>query len=237
MSDKSSFPGFPRECLTFFRELRRNNNRVWFEEHRAGFERAVMDPARSFVVAMGARLERIAPGVHADPRVDRSIFRIFRDTRFSPDKTPYKTNLGLWFWEGEGPRTECSGFYVHIEPGSFFLGVGVYVFPRDLLDAYREAAVDPRHGKALGKAVRDCLRVPGCSIGGRHYKRVPRGHDPQHANAELLLHTGLYAGTDGMPPRELFTPRVLDICEEQFAALLPLHGWLLALTERARAER
>jgi uncharacterized protein (TIGR02453 family) len=237
MSDKSAFPGFPRACPAFFRELQRNNNRVWFEAHRDEYERVVLDPARAFVVAMGARLERIAPGVQADPRVDRSIFRIFRDTRFSPDKTPYKTNLGLWFWDGDGARTGCSGFYFHVEPGNFFLGVGIYMIPPDLLDPYREAVVDPRHGKTLRRAIRDCLRVPGCEIGGRHYKRVPRGYDPEHPNAELLLHTGLYAGTSMGPPRELYTPRILDLCEERYAALMPLHRWLRAMIARARDER
>ncbi len=237
MPTAPAFPGFPRACPTFLRQLQRNNNRAWFEEHRDEYERVVLDPARAFVVAMGMRLARIAPGAQADPRVDRSIFRIFRDTRFSPDKTPYKTNLGIWFWDGDGPRSGCSGFYFHIEPGNFFLGVGIYVIPPTLIDAYREAVVDPRHGKALQRAIRDCLRVPGCSIGGRHYKRVPRGYDAEHPSAELLLHTGLYAGTSTGLPRELYTPRILDLCEERFAACLPLHRWLVALAKRARAAR
>jgi uncharacterized protein (DUF2461 family) len=70
-----------------------------------------MKPARQFVLAMGEQLRQIAPGVHAEPEVNRSIFRIHRDTRFSKDKTPYKTNLELLFWEGEGHRMECPGFY------------------------------------------------------------------------------------------------------------------------------
>jgi uncharacterized protein (TIGR02453 family) len=153
MPARSSFPGFPRECPAFFKGLERNNNKVWFEQHRHEFDDHVMEPARTFVVEMGARLRRIVPAVHADPRVDRSIFRIFRDTRFSPDKTPYKTHLGLWFWEGDGPRMECSGFYFHLEPKNVFVGVGIYMFPKGFLDAYREAVVDARHGKALRRAV------------------------------------------------------------------------------------
>ena len=86
-----------------------------------------MTPARLFVGEMGARLKKLSPGVQADPRVDKSIFRIFRDTRFSRDKTPYKTHLGIWFWEGDGPRMECSGFYFHLDPPKLMNGSGTPV--------------------------------------------------------------------------------------------------------------
>jgi uncharacterized protein (TIGR02453 family) len=237
MPARSTFPGFPRECPAYFKGLQRNNNRVWFEQHRPDFEKHVLDPARAFVVEMGARLKHIAPDIHADPRIDRSIFRIFRDTRFSPDKTPYKSHLGIWLWEGDGPRMECSGFYFQLEPKNFILGAGVYMVPPGMLDSYREAVVDPRHGKTLRRAVQACLEVPGCTIGGRHYKRVPRGYDPQHPNAELLLHTGLWAGTTEPLPATLYTPAIVEQCYERFAAALPMHRWLRDMIGRARAER
>jgi len=237
MPVRATFPGFPRECLVFFKELKRNNNKVWFEQHRSDYEVQVLDLARAFVVALGTRLQRIAPKIHADPRIDRSIFRIFRDTRFSPDKTPYKTHLGLWFWEGDGPRMECSGFYFELEPKKLFLGAGVYWVPPSMLDFYRQAVVDPRHGQALRRAVQACLAVPGCTLGGQHYKRVPRGYDPQHPNAALLLHTGLWAGTNESLPTTLSTPAIVEYCYERFAALVPMHRWLRDMITRARAER
>lgn len=131
-------PTFPRYVI----DLARNNNTAWFAAHKADYDEYVLRPARLFIMEMGDRLHTIAPGINADPRVNRSIFRIYRDTRFSRDKIPYKTHLGIWFWEGVAPRMECSGFYFHLEPGHLTLGSGMYRFPEGLLDKFREYATD-----------------------------------------------------------------------------------------------
>jgi len=227
------FAGFPRECLEFYRRLERHNDKTWFEDHRSDYEQHVLAPARAFVAAMGAKLQRIAPGLHADPRVDRSIFRIYRDVRFSSDKSPFKTNLGIWLWEGTGLRMECSGFYLQIDAREAYLGTGIYMFPKRLLEAYRAAVLDAKRGPALSRAARACERVAGCSLGGRQYKRVPRGCDPGHARAEFLLHGGLYAGVNPGLPEQLFTPGAIDYCAGLYKSMLPIHRWLLELTEHA----
>ena len=107
----SSFPGFSKESVQFYKSLSKNNDKRWFEEHKADYEQFVLAPAREFVVVLGEKLRKIAPQIHAEPKINQSIFRIYRDTRFSRDKSPYKTNLGIWLWEGVGKRMECSGFY------------------------------------------------------------------------------------------------------------------------------
>jgi uncharacterized protein (TIGR02453 family) len=101
MAGNTGFNGFPKECIEFFRDLEKNNDKRWFEQHKEQYEKQVQTPSRYFVVDLGRKLQKIAPNVVADPRVNRSLFKIHRDTRFSPDKTPFKTNLGLWLWEGE----------------------------------------------------------------------------------------------------------------------------------------
>ncbi|MBW1712100.1 MAG: DUF2461 domain-containing protein [Deltaproteobacteria bacterium] len=128
------FGGFPRECLEFYQDLASNNNRQWFADNKDRFDETVMEPARQFVVDMGRRLAPVFPGIVAQPKVNKSIFRINRDTRFSRDKSPYKTHLGLWFWQGPGKRMESSGFYFHLEPGRLMLGAGLYKFPKHLLE-------------------------------------------------------------------------------------------------------
>ena len=110
ITDNSEFKGFPEECVEFYRDLSKNNNKVWFKEHKNDFEEYVIKPARDFVFEMGERLQIIAPGINADSRFNRSLFRINRDIRFSRDKTPYKTHLAVWFWGGSGKRMESSGF-------------------------------------------------------------------------------------------------------------------------------
>ncbi|MEW6264921.1 MAG: DUF2461 domain-containing protein [Thermodesulfobacteriota bacterium] len=233
MIEAREFTGFKPETLRFFRDLAANNDKLWFESHRSEYEEHILTPARSLVLVLGRRLRKTAARVQADPRVNQSLFRLNRDTRFSRDKTPYKTHLALWFWEGPGPRMECSGYYFHLEPQRLMLGAGVYRFPDRMIEEYRRSVVHPKHGPALAKALD---RVTGgglFTIGGRHFKKTPRDFDPSHKNADLLLYNGLYAGTETPVPEELFSDLLVDYCLDRFEKMRPLHQWLLALTQRA----
>jgi uncharacterized protein (TIGR02453 family) len=226
------FSGFPRECFRFYRELAKNNTKQWFEQHKGDYEAHVLDPARRFVLAMGERLARLSPAINADPRVDRSIFRIYRDARFSRDKRPFKTNLGIWLWEGNGKRMESSGYYVMMEPDTIMLGVGIYMFPKEHMKEYRDSVVHPKHGAALARAVKAVLKKEEYGLGGEFYKKVPRGYPADHANAALLLHNGLWAGLETKVPKEAHTPGFVDYCYRHFANLYPIHEWLYDLTRR-----
>lgn len=115
------FSGFPGGTLDFFRALRENNTRAWFDGHRADYERFYVEPAREFVLAAGERLRPLVPAIHAEPRILGSIFRINRDTRFSKDKRPYKDHLDFWFWEGDR-QAAVSGFFARVSPD--FVGIG-----------------------------------------------------------------------------------------------------------------
>jgi uncharacterized protein (TIGR02453 family) len=93
----TAFAGFPPEGLAFLEGLGRDNTKAYFDAHRATYESALLEPAKAFVVALGEELRaRVSPGIRAEPRVNGSILRINRDTRFSADKTPYKDHLDLW---------------------------------------------------------------------------------------------------------------------------------------------
>lgn len=229
MAGQAEFSGFTKETVRFYTALRKNNNRDWFAANRETYERHVMAPARLFVAAMGERLRSIVPGVVAVPAVNKSIFRINRDTRFSLDPSPYKTNLGLYFWDGARSRMESAGFYVGLEPPDIMLGGGMYVIPDALLGRYRKAVVDPKRGAELAKIVAALRAIPGCAVEGAHYKRVPAGFDPGHKNAELLKHKGLYAGFGTKVPEEFFSADFVDYCMERFEPVAPLHRWLMKL--------
>jgi len=227
----SPFNGFPEDAILFFVELAANNNKTWFTEHKPDFEKYVMTPAREFVVAMGERLQELSPGINADPRVNKSIFRIYRDVRFSKDKTPYKTNLGLWFWTGEGAKFENPGYYFHLDTDNLMLGVGLYSFAKPILKAYRDAVVDPQLGPALAQVVAK-VAGKGYGFGQKTYKRVPRGYDPDHENAELLLYSGLTAGKELEHPEALHSAALVDYCFEHYRQLEPVVKWLQAMVER-----
>jgi uncharacterized protein (TIGR02453 family) len=232
MTSAVPFYGFSKQTLTFFSNLAKNNTKMWFDQNKDLYERQVLVPSRDFIPAMGDRLKKIAPRVQADPRVNKSLFRLNRDIRFSPDKTPYKTHLGIWFWEGTRPRMECSGFYFHLEPRRFMLGVGLYAFPKDMLEAYRQSVVHPKYGPALTKAIMAIKKNKEYYLGEQHYKKIPQGYDPAHKNAEFLLYTGLYAGVELPVSEELFSEGLVDLCFKNYQKMLPLHRWLLDLTQR-----
>ena len=226
------FPGFPKGCVEFLQKLKKNNRKAWFEKHKEDYENYVLNPARDFVVAMGERLPAISPDIHADPRVNKSLFKIYRDVRFSKDKTPFKTNLGIWFWESEGPRFGHSGFYFHVEPTEFMLAAGVYMFDKALLYKYRQAVVHKIHGPAMVRAIAKVKSAGPYEIGGEHYSQVPRGFDPDHKLTEYLKYNALYAMRSSALPKSLFTPRIVDITFKAFKDMAPLHRWLVDMINR-----
>lgn len=232
MTTPPQFQGFYRETVSFFKALKRNNTRDWFQQHKDTYDTRVLEPAKAFVTDLGEQLRTISPEIIAVPQLNRSIFRIYRDTRFSPDKSPYKTHLALFFWEGIKPRMECPGFYFHLAPTHLMLGGGLYRLPRPSLEKYRNAVVHPEYGAELADIVGRIEKLEGYSLGGRHYKRLPPGFDSQHPNAGLLLHNGLYAGTEGPIPEELFSERLIEYCMKRYRPMADLHRWLVALNGR-----
>jgi uncharacterized protein (TIGR02453 family) len=234
MPEHLEFQGFSKETVKFFRELKRNNSTKWFDAHRKEYEAFVMNPAKAFVVAMGEKLHKLSPGIIAIPKINKSLFRINRDTRFSPDKSPYKTNLGIFFWEGSPSRMESPGFYFHLEPPHILLGAGIYMIPKYLFDAYRNSVVHPKYGKELGEILSQISKRKGYKLGGKQYKRIPSGYDSSHPNAQLLLHTGLHFGYEALIPEELYSKKLVSYCFEKFQPVYPLHRWLVALAKRYR---
>lgn len=230
MTGNAVFNGFTKETVRFFTGLRRHNDREWFAAHREAYDEHVMAPAKAFVVAMGERLRPAVPGIIAVPMVNKSIFRINRDTRFSPDPSPYKTNLGLYFWEGTRARMESPGFYFHLEPPDLFLGGGIYMFSDFLMARFRRAVADPKLGKDLRRVLAALAERKEYEVGGQHYKRVPAGYDSGHPNAELLKHNALYAGIEMKIPEEFFSRRLADFCFERYEPLVPLHRWLVKMS-------
>ncbi len=229
MNDHLKFEGFPEQTSRFFADLEKHNEKKWFEQHREQYENHVLIPARAFVYEMGEKLKKLAPGIHADPRVDKSIFRIFRDTRFSKNKKPFKTHLGIWFWDGDRGRMECSGYYFQLDKSQFWFGAGMYLFPRDLMGVYREAVADDKLGPKLTRIIKKALKAGPYELGGSHYKRVPRGYDPDHKRADLLKHNTLHLGLSMETPKVVRSRRLIDFCYNHSRTLTPLHRWLTSV--------
>lgn len=228
----SVFNGFSSQTIQFLSELENNNTKNWFEANRHIFDDYVISEAKNFVITMGQKLQDIAPGIVAIPKIDKSIFRLHRDVRFSKDKSPYKTHIGVFFWEGPGKKLENPGFYFHLEHNRLFLGVGLHMFPKHILSAYRDAVVDEKLGPELYKIIEDINKNKNYKLGWEKYKKTPRGYDDKHPNATYLLHGGLGFEYESIIPAELYSGKLLNLVYTVFKDMYPIHFWLLKMINR-----
>jgi uncharacterized protein (TIGR02453 family) len=172
-SKVSSAPIFSPELFLFLRQLKRNNNREWFAMNKARYQQVVVDPALAFIHTFASPLAEISQHFVADARPTRgSLFRIYRDTRFSSDKLPYKTHIGIHFSHEDGKDIHAPIFYLHLEPGGCFAASGVWHPDNRALTRIRSAIVaDPSGWK---KATQK-LELEGDSL-----TRPPKGFDSEH---------------------------------------------------------
>ena len=183
-------PAVSRDVFAFLAELRRHNNREWFNENKDRYLAEVRDPMLALIASLAPGLSRISRHISVDPRPSGgSLMRIYRDTRFSRDKTPYKTNVGIHFGL-EAPRDfDAPGYYLHLEPGSVFMGAGIWHPGADALRTIREAIVrDPRGWKQA--------RRVGLSHDENTLKRPPRGFDADHPLIEDIKRLSFTTGAE-----------------------------------------
>jgi uncharacterized protein (TIGR02453 family) len=176
---------FTPELFAFLDDLERNNEREWFRSNKGRYEEHLKQPALRFIEDFGGLLYDISPHFRAVPKATGgSLFRIYRDTRFSKDKTPYKTHLGVHFRHEQGKGAHAPGFYLHIEPGAVACGFGLWTPPNPVLRRIRDRIVeDPAAWVAARtRATGDTGRLYAAGA----LKRVPRGYDKDHPLAEEL---------------------------------------------------
>jgi uncharacterized protein (TIGR02453 family) len=216
---------FPVDTVEFLTDLRAHNNKAWFDANRARYESAFIEPAKAFVEAVGPELDELVPGIHAEPRILGSIFRINRDVRFSSDKRPYKDHLDFLFWEGDR-KTAASALYLRVAPDGVIVGAGSHSFDKNQLVVYRDAVADATTGSELATIVKK-LRNAGHQLGGETYKRLPRGYAADGGKEGLLRHSALYAHSE-LPAKTAVSTRFMDAVLSQWRTFLSLHRWLLA---------
>jgi uncharacterized protein (TIGR02453 family) len=229
-----AFTGFSPDAVDFLVELAQNNERAWFQPRKADFERLLREPMEALVAALAERLEARGIPLRADPR--RSIFRIYRDTRFSKDKSPYKTHLAANFpWidpDGSEDRDggHAGGGYFNLEPGNHYVGGGLYMASRERLTAFRQAIVDDP------ERVRAALEEPAflAAFGpvSTHdpLKRNPPGWPADHAMADLFRYRDIVFGRP-MADTEVESPDLPDTLAEAYAAGLPVLRFLATLRD------
>jgi uncharacterized protein (TIGR02453 family) len=215
-------PKFGPEALKFLRALKRNNRRAWFQPRKEQYEKDVRAPMQAIVEQLAIDMRSFAPEVVVDPK--KAIFRIYRDTRFGGDKTPYKTNVAASFgWRGL-PRWEGAGLYFQLSHEDVWIGGGMYSPPTPLLYKVREHIVD--NHRRLRSIVESAgfKRTVG-KLEGEKLQRVPRGFDPDHPAAEFLRHRQFLAGRE-LPPAIASTPRFYPTLIATFKVIVPIVRFL-----------
>ena len=232
---------FSAATLTFLRGLKRHNERPWFEAHRAEYEAVVKDPMRELIDELDVRLARFAPEIIGDPK--RSMFRIYRDIRFSADKSPYKTHASCWFYHRDGSRAVGreaagggAGFYFQIAPGDSFIGGGMWMPPREALVNLRDAIAE--HAKRFERLATD--RRVKRRFGGLDeeavLRRVPRGFAPDHPAARWLKFQSFVMGR-ALSDAQAVSARLPTLLEADFRLMLPLVRWINGVLGLRAAQR
>ena len=228
----ATFKGFSREAIQFLADLAANNDRAWFQPRKADYERLLKEPMELLIEALAQRFDARHIPLLADPK--RSPFRIYRDTRFSKDKSPYKTHVAASFaWTGvggeaAGEERHGNGAYFHFQPGEMYMGGGMWHPEKERLDAFRATVVEQPD------AVRAALEEPGFTkvFGKAHadeeLRRVPAGYSADQPLADLLRWKDVIFGRR-LSDREVLSASLPDTLADGYAAALPVLRFLAAL--------
>jgi uncharacterized protein (TIGR02453 family) len=215
---------FKPETIAFLRELQSNNNRDWFNENKPRYEEDVLDVALNFIQSMHDPLQEFAPHFTAIPkRMGGSLMRVYRDTRFSKNKTPYKTNIGIQFRHEQAKDVHAPGFYVHIAPDEVFLGVGLWRPDSTALAAIRDR-ISVKQAEWL-RARDDKSFKQHFHLGGESLTRPPRGFDKDHPLIEDIKRKDFIAAKN-MELDEATQPRFQQKVETAFKTGIPLMQFL-----------
>jgi uncharacterized protein (TIGR02453 family) len=210
---------FTPELFRFLSELKRNNTRDWFQANKDRYRRVVQEPLLRFIADFSDPLSSISPRFVADPRPSGgSMFRIYRDLRFSKDKSPYKTHAAAQFRHREGRDAHTPCFYLHLEPRQVFAGAGLWHPPGPALASIRNAIVDKP--ELWTAAITAPEFVSTHTLGGESLKRPPRGFDPEHPQIEHLKRKDFVASTN-FTQKEACSADFLELYVESCRATIP----------------
>lgn len=215
---------FDRDFFGFLKDLAANNNRDWFEANRTRFEHSVRGPFLRLISDLGPHFKKVNKDVVVDPRPNGgSMMRIYRDIRFSKDKSPYKTFVAAHFWHRNGDDDAAPAYYLHLAPGSSSIGAGVWRPESSSLKRIRQAIVKyPEEWKEITSG-RDFRST--CGFGGESLQRPPAGFDPNHPLIEDIKRKD-FVTSFKLTDKEVTGNGFLDTVVEHVRALTPFLSFL-----------
>ena len=229
------FSGFPREGLTFLDNIIINNSKEWLDDHKDEYEKYIVAPNKAYVEEMGEHLQILVPTIHAIPKINKSLFRIYRDARFHR-LDPIKERIGIIFWQGATHRMQSSSFYMHYDPFEIFVATGIRNFKAPLLATYREYIKNNAKREALHNILEE-LKNKGYSIPEPQYKRYPLGLDKDDRYAYLYLYGAMYAYTTFPPDKTFHSESIIDRNFKIYEDMLDLQQWVYELTCMSETEQ
>jgi len=230
------FSGFSEKTLPFLESIRQNNDKEWFEAHRAEYEEYILNPSRAFVEEFGEHLMALEPTINFSPKINKSLFRIYRDTRrMGAIKVPLKHRIGVIFWQGSGSRMQTSSFYLHFSPDELFVAVGVRWFEKPMLDAYRDYIKDDKRRANLASVLKS-INAKGYKTIEKGYKRYPRGFSADMADADLSLYKGMATYKILDPKLIIKGDELINKLYEIYEEMLPLQQLVYEISLRVKED-
>jgi len=232
------FSGFSKKTLPFLAKIRKNNNKEWFVAHKHEYESLILNPSRAFVVEMGEHLQALEPTINAEPKINKSLYRIYRDSR-RPNALamPIKERIGVIFWQGNGKRMQSSSFYMHFSPEELYVATGVRWFEKPMLDAFRETIKDDAKRRELWDIL---SHIKSMGKGYTHlekgYKRFPRGFSADMEHAELSLYKGMATYKVLDPHLIEDGEKLIDTLYEIYEDMLPLQQFMYEVSLRVKED-
>ena len=219
------FFGFEKEGIEFLKDLKNNNSKEWFEGHKYIWEKYILEPNKTFIKDMGETLQILVPTIKAFPKVGGSLFRIYRDVRFSKDKTAMKNKIGLLFWQGSGHRMQSSSFYMHYDEHEYFVASGIRAFKPPLLKIYRKYIQDVKRREELHEIL-EVLTKKGYNLPDPKYKRIPANFDKNDENIYLTLYGAMFAYKTNNIDDIFYTQELIDKVFANYCDMKDLQQWV-----------
>jgi uncharacterized protein (TIGR02453 family) len=226
----TTFTGFADADGKFFKMLKKKNEKGWFNAHKAEYEEGWSAPMKALL----ADLREVIDSSYKRCELDEpKVFRIFRDVRFSKDKSPYKTHIGGYIplaRRGKKSTDLPMAIYFHVGPGEVFAAAGHYMMEKESLERFRAAVADDKRGKELSRILAGLAKKGYRAQAHERSKRVPRGYPPDHPRAELLTYKGLTVGFPAVPKAMMTSPKLVKWLAGACKTSAPLVDWLVLAT-------
>ena len=232
------FSGFHKKALPFLKKIRANNNKEWFAAHKSEYEDYILNPSRAFVLEMGEHLQALVPTINAEPKINKSLYRIYRDTRrMGANEMPIKERIGVIFWQGNNKRMQSSCFYMHFSPEELMVATGVRWFEKPMLDAFREYIKEDEKRAELHQILQNIKnKGKGYSHLEKGYKRYPRGFNAEMSHADLALYKGMATFKTLDPNLITQGEELINTLYEIYEDMLPLQEFMYEVSLRVADE-